>query len=215
MSRRNIDSRGEKALGVFLDTYFYSEAQKNRIFEYVNRIYAKELQKKGVDIVIEEKKKIDEKAQLYYINRPVESFAFEIDYYDEKSDGIVDGWFVSEKNETDEYLLMWINKARTNHVNRLVAEDFEEVEADLINKQHIKAYIAKLGATDSFLKQKAIEMRDKKMRRYDICDSCHITYSFDKGNYSEKPINIVIDKKILDELSEQRYLISKEKVEVL
>lgn len=213
MSRRIIESRGEKALGVFLDKYFYSEAQEQRLIEYSKRIYAKEMRKKGIDVLVDEKYRIDEKAQLYYINRPKPSFEFEIDRYD--GDGIVDGWFVSEGNETDKYLLMWIHKARTTYVNRLVAEDFQEVEANLIQKRRIKAYIQSLGITDKFLKKKAIEMREKQIPRYEINDICYITYPFKKNEFDEKAINIVIDKKKLDELSEKRFYITKDKVEKL
>lgn len=213
MSRRETDSRGEKALGVFLDKYFYERAREQRLMAYFERIYTSAMQKKGIDVVIDESRKIDEKAQLYYINRPVDSFAFEIDYFDEKKNEIVDGWFVSKSNETDEYLLMWIQKARTNHVNRLVAEDFEKVEADLVKKARIKAYVEKLGITDRVLKQKAIEMRDRKTRRFDFNEDCHITYSI-KG-FSEAPINLVISKSVIDQLSEDRFLITKDKVEKL
>ena len=62
---------------------------------------------------------------------------FLIDYYDEKTETVVDGWFIGN-NETDEYLLMWIPKARTNHINRLVAEDFICVNADLLQKKRIQ-----------------------------------------------------------------------------
>lgn len=213
MSRRATESRGEKALGVFLDKYFYEKAREQRLITYFERIYAINEQKKGVNVLIGESQKIDEKAQLYYINRPVDSFAFEIDYFDERENGIVDGWFVSNSNETDEYLLMWIQEARTSHVNRLVAEDFEIVEADLIKKAHLKAYIEKLGISDKVLKKKAIEMRDKKTQRYDFNEECHITYSA-KG-FSDAPINLVIKKSVLDKLSEERFLITKDEVKKL
>lgn len=215
MSRREIDSRGEKALGVFLDTYFYSKTQERRILEYARRIYSKEMQKKGINLLLGDKCKIDEKAQLYYINKPLKSFAFEIDYYEESSDGIVDGWFINKNNETNDYLLIWIHEARTTHINRLVAEDFLKVEANLIEKEHIKEYIRRFGLSDAELKQKAIEMRNKKIKRVDIDSNCHLTYSYNKGDYSEIPINLVINKQALDELSEKRFMITKECVEVL
>lgn len=215
MNRRKIDSRGEKALGIFLDTYFYKKAQELRIIKYANRIYEKESQKKGIDIILNNTSNVDEKAQLYYINNPVDSFVFEIDYYNEKKQNISDGWFISSVNETDAYLLIWIRKAKTTHINRLVAEDFEIIEANLIKKDKIKNYIQKWGITDEVIKKKAIEMRAHEIERFVINDECHITYSFKKGDYSEKPINLVLRKNRLDALSEYRFLITKESVEIL
>jgi len=212
MSRRESDSRGEKAMGVFLDKYFYSKAQEKRLLSYVERIYDKKLQLQGIDVLIDNRN-IDEKAQLYYINNPVDSFAFEIDYFSEERGHIVDGWFINDSNKTDDYLLLWIEKARTTEINRLVAEDFENVSVDLISKKHIKAYLDGLGISNAVLKKKALEMRKNKLKRVDFSDDIHLSYSM-KG-YAEEPINLVIKKKVLDEISTKQYKISKTDINVL
>lgn len=213
MSRRKIDSRGEKALGVFLDIYFYPKMAEERLLPIAQRIYAKSLQRKGIDILIGNQTKVDEKAQLYYINRPVESFAFEIDYYDESANHIVDGWFINNSNETDAYLLMWIPEARTTHINRLVAEDFEYIDADYLRKNRLKAYTERLGLYDTTLKKNALMMREKNIERLSINDDCYMTYSI-KG-YSEKPINLVVRKSVLDEMSDNIFEIRKDNVKVV
>jgi hypothetical protein len=207
MSRRVIDMRGEKAMGVFLDKYFYSRAKEARMLSYVERIYDKQLQLQGIDVLLDDYS-IDEKAQLYYINRPVDSFAFEIDYVSEVTNSVVDGWYINPTNKTQDYLLLWIPKARTTHINRLVSEDFEVVEADLISKTHIKEYLEKLGVTDQTLKVMASEMRNKNKKRYSISGNIHLTYSLE--GYTEKPINMVIKKALLDSLSQKRFEIRKE-----
>lgn len=213
MSRRATDSRGERALAVFLDQYFYSKEQTNRILTYAKRIYEKKLQVRGIDILLENKRKIDEKAQLYYINNPLDSFAFEIDYYDEEKEAVVDGWFISQSNETDDYLLLWIENARTRQINRLVAEDFEVVKADLIEKKRIKEYLKGIGVYDYGLKKKAVEMRDNDKARVNLGEYCHLTYS--TAGFSEKPINLVIQKNVLDDLSHGRFVITKEEVKII
>lgn len=213
MSRRKIDSRGEKALGVFLDTYFYPKMAELHLLPTAQRIFDKNLQRKGVDVLIGGVTRVDEKAQLYYINRPVESFAFEIDYYDESSDRIVDGWFVEKSNETDAYLLMWIPEARTAQINRLVAEDFEHIDAVLLRKDILKAHIKRWGLYDRTLKKDALMMREKSIERLRINDDCHMTYSV-KG-YSERPINLVIRRSVLYELSDNIFEIRKDDVKVV
>lgn len=212
MSRRAIDSRGEKAMGVFLDKYFYSRAYEARILSYAKRIYDKEHQIQGIDIILNDRA-VDEKAQLYYINRPRDSFAFEIDYYNEEKKTIVDGWYIEPNNQTQDYLLLWIPKARTAQINRLVSEDFEVVEANLISKNHIKEYLKTIGVTDQILKTTAQEMRRNNIERKSINEDIHLTYSFKENSfidYSEKPINMVVKKELLDHMSTKRFEISKE-----
>lgn len=209
MSRRIIDSRGEKALSIFLDTYFYPKAREKRIITYYERVYNKEYQVKGIDILLDDRR-IDEKGQLYYINHPVDSFAFEIDYFEEEKNKIVDGWFINEANTTDEYLLMWIKKARTNQINRIVSEDFEIVNADLIRKIDLKDYLNDLKLSDNCLKEAAKEIRNNQIERKKFNDTCHLTYSM-KG-FSEMPINLVIKKEILDSISIKRFEINKDEI---
>ena len=63
MSRRFIDMSGEKAMGEFLDIYFYSKAKEAKMFSYVERIYNKQRQLQGIDVLLDNRS-IDEKAQL-------------------------------------------------------------------------------------------------------------------------------------------------------
>lgn len=213
MSRRQIDSRGEKAISVFLDKYFYDKAREKRLLAYFERIYDAKLQIKGIDVLLDKERKIDEKAQLHYINRPLESFAFEIDYYSEEQNRIVDGWFVNVTNETEEYMLLWIDSAKTEKINRIVSEDFECVTANLLNKKHLKEYLIQLGITDQLLKKDAYEMRKKEIERIELSDDIYMRYSLDV--YSEKPINMVIKKNLLDKISSKRFKIRKDGIEVI
>ena len=212
MSRRDIDMRGEKAMGVFLDKYFYSRAKEARMLSYVERIYDKKLQLQGIDVLFDDRL-IDEKAQLHYINQPRDSFVFEINSVSDATNSVVDGWYINPSNKTQDYLLLWIPKARTTQINRLVSEDFEAVEADLISKNHIKEYLKKINVTDQTLKTKALEMRDKNIRKFNIIESIYLKYSIDV--YPEKPINMVIKKKLLDSLSQKRFEIRKDGISVI
>lgn len=213
MSSREIDSRGEKAIGVFLDKYFYAKAQEERIIAYAERIYDKNLQMKGIDVLVNRQRKVDEKAQIHYINRPLESFAFEINYYNEEKGFIVDGWFVSHNNETEDYLLLWIDSARTDQIYRIVSEDFECVTADLISKIHLRTYMEKLGINEQLLKKKAHEMRGKDIERIDLNEEIYLKYS--NRVHPEKPINIVVKKSVLDNISTSRFRIRKDGITVL
>lgn len=206
MSRRITDSRGERALGVFLDKYFYERAQAKRLLTY-ERVFKKEMQVRGVDVILGESDMVDEKAQLYYINKPLNTFAFEIDYFDENAERVRDGWFINPSNLTTDYLLLWIPEARTQQLNRIVSDDFEVIEADLLKKSRLKAYLAGFGISDKMLKDKAIKMRKTDTGRINLNDNCHLVFS--RKGFSEKPINLVVDRVVLDELSESRFEITK------
>lgn len=212
MSNRVMDSRGERAIGLFLDKYFYPKLVSMGRVKSVERIYDASLQKKGIDIVVSGNIKVDEKTQLYYINKPLDTFIFEIDYWKTESGSIIDGWFISKTNETDIYLLLWINKARTSMINRLVSEDFIEVEACILSKKKVKEYIQRQGLTDGRLKEISKQMRKDAKKYWDISDECHLSFS---QQLEEKPVNLVVKKRVLEELCEGMYLITKEKAELI
>ena len=86
-------------------------------------------------------------------------------------------------------------------------------KADLIEKKHLKKYLEGIGITDRGLKKKAIEMRDSDVTRVDFDENCHLTYS--TSGFSERPINLVIRKNILDDLSLGRFVITKEEVKAI
>lgn len=207
MSNRSIDSRGEAAISVFLDKYFYPELTKVGDINSFRRIYEKNAQKKGIDIILDDTIALDEKSQIYYINKPLNTFIFEISFFYKESKGYIDGWFVSENNETQVYLFLWINEARTNEVNRLVAEDFTSVEAMFIEKKRVKEYISSLGFSDAKLAEYANKMRENSTTRMDINEDCHLTLS---NKLEEKPINLVVNKEILEKLCKSSYIVGKD-----
>lgn len=211
MSTRKADMRGEKALSLFLDKYFYSEIERKRIISSSTRIYEVSNQKRGVDIelVVEsEIVKVDEKAQLYYIEKPVESFVLEVNFVKPETGHLTDGWFISNSNITDSYLFIWITKADTKLIHRITSEDFSEVDVYLVNKSKIKEYLKKHGFEDNNVREFAQLIRsDESIARNIGGDGFHFSYTRD---IEEIPINIVMEKRILKTLSSLRYHISKE-----
>lgn len=92
-SFRNQDMKAEKVLGDFMDAAFYSKIRGNsgQDVQY-KRFYSYNMQRQGVDVKIEVRGKngikeylIDEKAALYYSNKRISTFAFEVNSIQSKS----------------------------------------------------------------------------------------------------------------------------------
>lgn len=212
MSNRQSDTRGEKALGLFLDRYFYPRLCMEENFVEAQRIFDVEAQKRGTDILIYNPNGtvmvVDEKAQLHYINEPRPTFAFEVSFYNENTRSISDGWFISDSNKTDAYLLVWIDSSRTNQINRLVEEDFNEVTTLLIAKKRIIQYLSSLEYSIKLIKVLADKMRtDNKGNVYKLSPDAFIYYS--NNGYDEKPINVVINRETLYKLAYGVYKVSR------
>ena len=214
-THRSSDVRGEKALGLFLDKYLYDVLKNNGEVDHYERIYDKKLQIKGTDVKISidgVEYRLDEKAQLYYINRPKDTFIVEIDYIDDKTGETVTGWFVSKDNETDIYAFAWINKAKNTRPERMVAHDFDEVTVYFVKKENIKRYLMTLNISDADLVAMARDMRKTDTSRKDIGKNkvCLVRSSSD--DYVETPINLIIPRDILAELALKKYFITRKNV---
>ena len=79
MSYRKRDSKVEKEISSFLDTYFYPKIVNN-----FNRYSSKEDQLSGKDVSFSymrlSKLVVDEKAATHYINKNIRTFAFELSF---------------------------------------------------------------------------------------------------------------------------------------
>ena len=140
MSTRRADTRGEKALARFLDKYFYAKLVNDNVIDDIERVYDANQQKTGTDLIIQKDSmayKYDEKAQLHYIGQTVNTFVLEIEYFSKETFSVVDGWFVSDINVTEKYMFVWIRKAKTDKLYRIVSEDFEELESLEVDKAKI------------------------------------------------------------------------------
>lgn len=214
MSTRQIDMRGEKALGLFLDEFFYPTLCELEGFTRTERVYDADMQKKGCDIYIFNKGgrsiKIDEKAQLHFINNPRDTFVFEISFLQDDSGEVMNGWFVSDINITDCYMLSWIDQARADKLNRIVAEDFEQVTICFITKKKVISYLVSCGFAIDKIKNLANKMRVKE-----LADTYHLSHDavlYYSKNIKEQPINILINRSVLYQLSYGVYVVSRKGV---
>ena len=225
-SFRSQDMRAEKQLGMFMDDYFYSRlSTKDGTPIFFQRKSDLKSQLQGVDVCIETSNRrmlIDEKASLYYSNAMIPTFAFEIDSLQKGHDNPVEGWFINDELLTEYYMLIWpnIKCTRSNEdrqwkrkdLDHLTKDDFTIIEAMLIEKQSIRSMLEKKGYNRSRLLEYARlirKMADESdaIIEKNIAENVKITYS---GQIAEKPVNLVIRKEVLKQMSKGIYLISQD-----
>jgi hypothetical protein len=218
MSRKVIDMGAEQELAKFLDVYFYDWLLKNYKFTYVKRNKDKQLQIQGVDVILESKDcnyNIDEKAQLYYINKSLPTFAFEVDFINRNNE-LAQGWLFNNDLLTDYYFLIWPN-ATQNDLSKIKAEDFTTLDCLMISKKKIQSYLQSKGWSNKRIFEKARELRNgTSSGKISIQGENDFYFYFSESKYySEQPINIIIRKNVLIYLADQHYNITKSQVIVM
>lgn len=223
-SFRNQDIKAEQGLGEFMDAYFYSKLEKeNKDVLKCIRMFDKESQMSGIDVCIvttNRKILIDEKAAIYYSNAMIPTFAFEIDSIQTGHIEPMQGWFVNDRLQTQYYMLIWPNVKCMQKddqwvridVKNLKKTDFTIVEAMLIDKSDIRLALEKEGYDKRRLTEYAERLRASykgNVSRLEekISENAKISLS---GQLAEKPVNVVINKRLLGDLAKRIYLISPE-----
>lgn len=215
MSRKAIDMGAEHELSLFLDEYFYNRLLQNNKIVSFERIKDKSLQLQGIDVIITTKKStvnIDEKAQLYYINQGLPTFAFEVNFLN-KNGALSPGWLYNKNLLTDYFVLIWLT-ATHNNLQEIKAEDFINAECMMIKKTEIINYLSGVGYTEKLIEKIAMDLRSQEQYgKYIIPDQTDFYfYLSPPDNYSEQPINIVIRKDLLIRLAVRIYVVSKNKL---
>lgn len=216
-SRRNDDMSAEAQLACFLDTYLYSRFPQADAFSRIERMHNKAEQLAGVDVRFTGKDgsvyDVDEKAQLYYLNKDLPTFAFEIQFLRDGRETI--GWLCNDSLKTDLYLLVW--PFATQDTPRDIRWDqFTKADCLLIQKKRLLAMLEKDGLTIKRMQQDAAQFRKAGHIGKATVDGVRGVYYFasDPKKYREAPINIVVTKDRLLSIAQRRYIVTKENLEV-
>ena len=211
VSRRAADMNAESELAEFLDENLYSQLLGEGKFLSIERMAEKEQQLQGIDVIAKTQSSvayIDEKAQLYYINKDIPTFAFELQFL--KNGRVIEGWFLNDNLKTGYYLLIW-PFASVTYVKELKKGDFTKLDALMISKEKLRNELASLGLDKETLAQRASQLR--RTRTYGkIPTGMQGIYYFasDPSKYAEAPINIVVSKARLISLADAHYEITKD-----
>lgn len=210
-SNRKHDDSQEQIINNFLiDNYF------RKINPTARLIYDSDLQTHGVDVQLENNNgntvNIDVKAQssAKYINDPRPTFVLELSSYNRYGTKTFVGWFLNEEMITDYYTFVWIHSATVNEKGRIeCVDDIHRLEVMTVSKSKLKEYITSLLA-ETDVNTIIDEMRANEETRRDIINGIHFSHS---PHLPEKPVNIVVHKRILEKFSigkTGRYFVTKE-----
>lgn len=196
------DKEKEIKLMPLLD-FFYEQTLEKENF-LIERITAKDLQIRGVDIIITnketgEKMFVDEKCAIRFFKREnqLKTYCFELFSKFNKN---CDGWFCNNDfYKTTHYCLFY---PIANNENLDIVEQLDMI---LIEKDKLWDIINKLGFKD---KESLLDYFNAHKEVSDIRDYCKINNSIkmvQSKTFREKPINIIFNRSKLEELSYKKY----------
>lgn len=196
-----MDMRAEQELAKYLDRNLYPNINGAEWMR--NNDVTKQL--RGVDgylTINGEQYVVDEKATLYYINRNLPTFAFEINSYQRGC--LTDGWLYASKYDTTHYMLIYPN-ASTSYLGNIQSTDFCNTTCTLVERQAIINYLASNGFTKERIEQDAEILRRNRNYGKRLINNVNGFYYFlsDPTKYSEEPFNVIIRRYVLEQLSEQ------------
>ena len=202
-SDRNI----EKEVAKFIDENIYN----NKDFDFVaRRIDNKKEQLLGVDLILSSEKlnienaTVDEKCASAYWNRKLNTFSFELSFL--RYGNWRQGWLLNKNLKTEYYAICWLNATK----KLFECDDITWFEIAIVKKQKILDYLASQNLTIEHLKADDEWIREHKTEKGAIgvgkYDRCFFYYS---PQLYEKPINILINKDKILELSDFHTEITK------
>lgn len=199
----NADRNVEREVAKFLDTRIYPLRELGL---NIKRTDDDKEQFAGVDCMLSCEKlgikdvAVDEKCASAYWNRKLNTFSFELSFL--RFGKLRKGWLVNEGLKTEYYNICWVNAKQ----RWFKCDDITWFEMALVNKQKILDYLATQNLTIEHLKEDDKWIREHKSERGRVgegrYDGCVFYYS---PQLYEKPVNILIDKKIILELAELKF----------
>jgi hypothetical protein len=192
MSFKN-DLTKEEILGRFLD------AQYKKLNLKIQRIKQRDLQYRGVDLLMEENGlsyKVDEKAQLSYLNKDLPTFALEIDFI--KDNQLKKGWLFDADKVTEMYAFIFGIHLIGKEGRLTKAEDIASCNVIFVNRMKLILELSKLKIDFTFCEQQSDLLRSK-------AGTTKINHSsgfnFQISNHlPEKPVNLIVRKTFLKKL---------------
>ena len=215
ITTRGIDKKIEKEIAKFCDKHIYCNDIK---FERCDDVL---LQKKGVDGYLTipalgiEMATTDEKCGVHYVNQPIKTYLMELSQI--TNDGReVDGWFLSDENETEYYILMylWASIPQYYEDDKMVIE-WQKINEDsitlieyfLVKKSDIMEYIKDCG----FDKKRLMD-GVKYLREHEDKTRVQTKFGFKfviSRQFKECPVNLCIERRIYKKLCKLHRFVTK------
>lgn len=193
---RKSDEKIESINNQYLDSKFYKSEVDSNI-----RITDKKLQVKGVDTIFNLNGKqyiCDEKVAAHYINKNLQTFAFELSFINRSND-VQDGWIIDKSKLNNSFLLCWLDKASSDNPTSI--DEIEKSEIILVTRESILNYLNSINWDINKLKLKTHSIRYGKDTKFGNILENGIKFSFSE-KLVEKPINLILSREILRKIAD-------------
>ncbi len=193
MSTFKNDLANEAILGSFLDKQY---KKANIKIERTNNL---ELQHRGIDFILTDSNnlqfKVDEKAQLHYLNQSLPTFALEIDYL--KDNKLKPGWLFDPSKITEIYAFIF-NIQLTVGLDKLNSSDnIKSCEVVFVNRIKLINELSLLNIDINFCLKQSNILREGNLQKR----SHESGFNFQISNHlAEKPVNLIVKKAFLADI---------------
>lgn len=199
-SYRGRDMHVERVIAQYLDEHLYNDGR----FAKHQRTDGREQQLSGSDIIISvpslaiENAVVDEKAITHYMIRQIPTFALELSFLSQ-SGNLVEGWLTDPEKISEYYLMMWPVASKPWNVE---IKDIRYIDYMLVKRSDILKWLAEQGYTIDELRKKANVIRStiSENGAIDKTDGKDFWFYL-TTKLAERPINVVIRKKIYESLA--------------
>ena len=194
--------RRERIVAEYLDSKLYSD--KNR-FVGIRRTDGLDAQMRGSDIVASIPELgvfnaiIDEKAQMYYLDGGLPTFAFELNFLT-STNLRVEGWFTDESKTTQFYMLIWLTADKWFES----ISGIHRIEYALLNRRKLLDYLATQGFDRDALRRKGRDIAESGISGDHDKDPRRQFYFYNSTQLAESPVNVIVRKTQLLQLSDLR-----------
>jgi hypothetical protein len=185
-SKRLKDIDDESVLQPFLDAVY-----RELGFDF-RRETKRDKQLAGIDLVLSHRGHeyyIDEKAATHYVNRPLKTFAFELNF--QSYGQLRPGWLFDEHKDTTHYFLVSEIHARTKEV-----ADVTHFRLVSVHRQKLLAYLNSKHWGRQFFETE-LPVLDEACPKYELSSAAPKARVVKTTHLVEEPLNLVI---VLDDL---------------
>lgn len=206
-TNRSEDKRLEGITNEFLEKYYIPKMDEA---EWVND---RDRQVRGVDIILTsaadglDHAKTDIKSAVKYSDRYLPTYSLELSFINK---GLKEqtGWLLDDRLETEYYLLLYPHSGK-HYTDIKTVDDIDYIDYYLVKKEDILRFLLSRGYGKEELLDVSASMREEydggsKLIRESKSENFHFSLS---GNMPEKPINVVVKRRVYD-----RYAIKKGRI---
>lgn len=210
MSSYKTDRAIEQRISNWMDKYYYPNLKCT-----AERIHDMKRQCLGIDIILNGKICIDEKAKYRsgYFNKIIPSIGFEIDRFCRDGQRRI-GWYVDSQAKTTHYSILSIF-ADCRFPEDITVENIYKIVNLTISKKQLKALTEKYWTSQELIGQSNILRRTRNARTDSANPDIWITLT-PPEKYIESPCNIVVTRSALKSLPSSREIeITKESIRLI